>query len=79
MDLPQEVINEIKANRKIEAIKQLREARGIGLKEAKESVDAYIEREAPKMTSAPRSGGDHKLFLLAVAIVVAYLAYRFLG
>ena len=43
VELPADVVAEIKANRKITAIKLLREHERIDLKEAKERVDAYLE------------------------------------
>lgn len=43
IELPDDVIAEIKANRKIAAIKLLRARRGIGLKEAKKIVDTYAD------------------------------------
>ncbi len=110
MDLPPEVIAQIQAKRKIEAIKLLREARGISLKDAKEAVDAYIRRERLESRKNPKSRnsretvpradtlsrteqasrpetasraskreGQHRLFLLALAIVVGYVAYRVLA
>lgn len=41
-DLPLAVTAALKEGRMIEAIKLLREARGIGLKEAKDTLDDYI-------------------------------------
>jgi len=41
--LPTEAIAALKAGSKIEAIRVVREQQGIGLKEAKEVVEAYIE------------------------------------
>lgn len=42
-DLPADVLEQIHANKKINAIKILKERRGLGLKEAKMIVDAYID------------------------------------
>ncbi|MFT6957147.1 MAG: hypothetical protein ACJAYC_002155 [Halieaceae bacterium] len=42
--LPDDVIAEIQANRKIAAIKLLRSHQGIGLKEVKEVVDTYADK-----------------------------------
>ncbi len=42
-ELPAQVTAAIRAGRKIDAIKQLRAGRNIGLKEAKEIVGAYVE------------------------------------
>ena len=80
-DLPVAVIDAIRANRKIDAIKRLREHRGIGLKEAKLEVDAYI-RDNPQLaaTLAPQTeSGIGRLILIAIIIGVAYAAYSYFG
>ena len=62
------------ANRKIEAIKLVREATGCGLKEAKDFVEKLgnelYAKEPQKFTSAPRGKGCVGL-LVAVAVVLA--------
>lgn len=79
--LPLEVIDAIRSNRKIEAIKVLRERRGLGLREAKEQVDAYC-RENPgqeaHIQKVSESGLGGLVWIVAIA-VVAYVAYRFLA
>jgi len=42
-DLPAPVVTALSQGQKIEAIKLLREAHGIGLKEAKDAVEDYIK------------------------------------
>jgi len=81
MELSPEVIAEINADRKISAIKLLREQQGIGLKEAKEIVDAYTERRQPRARSrASRSdGGMGRLLLVAVVAAIVYGLYRYFG
>ncbi|MFW5431508.1 MAG: ribosomal protein L7/L12 [Methylophilaceae bacterium] len=44
--MTKEVIEVIKSGRKIQAIKLLREKTGLGLKEAKETVEAYMDNHA---------------------------------
>jgi hypothetical protein len=80
-DLPEDVLAAIRAGSKIEAIKLLRQHRGVGLKDAKGAVDAYI-RDHPGLNarSVVRSDpGLGRLLLLALAIAVLYLAYRYLS
>jgi len=80
-DLPQGVIDAIRANRKIDAIKRLREARGLGLKEAKHAVEAF-DRANPHLldTPPPRSeSGIGRLVLLGLAAGAAYLVYKYFG
>ena len=76
--LPTEVIDAIKAGRKIDAIKLLRESNSLGLKEAKHAVDAYI-RANPAIAeqySTKQSGG---LQWLIAFLFAAYVAYHFLS
>ena len=73
--LPEQVISQIRAGRKIQAIKLLREAQGIGLKEAKQAVDAYM-RENPS-PQQPKSSGNG-LVLIIAALLIAYVVYQFL-
>ena len=75
-NLPADVINAINAGRKIEAIKLLREAQGLGLKEAKHAVDAYA-RENPS-AQQPRSSGSG-LVIIVVLVILGYALYKSLG
>ena len=80
-ELPTDVIAAIQANRKIEAIKLLREARGIGLREAKEAVDAYIKAN-PHLEIDKRTGSRSPMSPLILFLLIgtaAYLAYRLLN
>lgn len=83
-ELPPEVMQALRAGHKVEAIKRLRRARGIGLKEAKDAVDAVSLSVAPHppdtMTVRRDSrGGIAKLFLLLLAVGLALAAYVYLG
>lgn len=78
MDLPTEVKNAVHANRKIDAIKLLREKRDLGLKEAKEIVDAYA-LENRHLIGDQRSGresGIGRILLIIVLGGIIYVAYR---
>lgn len=78
MDLPTEVKNAVHANRKIDAIKLLREKRDLGLKEAKEIVDAYA-LENRHLIGDQRSGresGIGRIVLIIVLGGIIYVAYR---
>lgn len=79
--LPPEAVEALRSGRKLEAIKLLRKRRGVGLREAKEAVEAYARSdphlEAKRGTVS--ASGVGRLLLLAVAIGLAYLAYRSLG
>jgi hypothetical protein len=67
---------------KIEAIRLHREQTGLGLKAAKDAVDAHeAGSAAPPRRSAPgevpRAGGRRTLWLIA-AVVLGFIAYRLL-
>ena len=74
--LPEQVISQIRAGRKIQAIKLLRESEGIGLKEAKHAVDAYM-RENPS-PHQPQSG-SRGLVLIVLLLLIVYGVYQFLS
>ena len=78
-ELPTDVIAAIQANRKIEAIRLLREAQGIGLREAKEAVEAYIKAN-PHLETNKRNRSRSPmspLILFVLIAAVAYMAYHF--
>ena len=78
--LPADVIAALDANRKIEAIKLLREHEHCGLKEAKEMVEAY---EFPESSGVSRSeiraetGIGRLIFILIISAAI-YGVYTWL-
>jgi hypothetical protein len=70
---------ELEANRKVNAIKLLREHQGIGLKEAKELVDAYIEQHPTSAAlRVPESdSGIGRIVVLATGVAVIYGIYKY--
>lgn len=81
-DLPREAIAALERGSKIEAIKCVRVARGVGLKDAKEVVEDYLDR-SPRVkgrmaaANAERARGSFRWLVLAA--VLAALAYYFLS
>ena len=74
-NLPDQVISQIRAGRKIQAIKLLRESRGMGLKEAKHAVDAYmLANPSPQQPQSSNNG----LVLIVSLLLLAYVVYQFL-
>ena len=77
-DLPAPVVTALSQGQKLEAIRLLREAKGIGLKEAKDMVDAYTTSrpEPSRRLSAMQEEGKMSLLrwivLLAVLALAAY-------
>jgi len=73
--LPADVVAAMRDGRKIDAIRLLRERRRIGLKEAKEAVEAHALEQglAPGEVPRTRAGG----WLVAIAIVLAGLVWLY--
>jgi hypothetical protein len=76
MEIPQDVIEALGAGRRIEAIRRLRETRSMGLKEAKEAVEAW-QAEHPEVAPLPRRQTSGSLLLTLV--IVAALAWMFIN
>ncbi len=80
-DLPREALAALQRGSKIDAIKCVRIARGVGLKEAKEIVEQFLERSPDvknRMASAnveSAKGGFRWLLLIAAIAVAAYFFY----
>ncbi len=79
VELPDDVVAELEANRKVNAIKLLRARNGIGLKEAKEIVDAYVdERPVSSTRAAPKSdSGIGRIVILVIGVAVIFGLYRY--
>jgi hypothetical protein len=78
-DLPSDVIAEIQANRKVNAIKLLRAHQNIGLKEAKDIVDDYIDKHpsSPRSGTSESEGGAGRLILVILGVGVIYGLYKY--
>lgn len=78
-DLPPGVLRAIEQGRKVEAIKLLREATGLGLANAKVLVDKAARQHGPKISSpglVEASANIGKLLKTLLLVVVAFYAYR---
>jgi ribosomal protein L7/L12 len=81
-ELPPEAVAALSQGRTIEAIKRVREARKIGLKEAKDAVDQYLsarpelKRKLAAAQAEARRGFLRWAVLLALAIGAAYYFLR---
>ncbi len=77
-ELPEEVIAELDAGRKVSAIKRLRVMRGIDLKEAKLLVDSHLQQHPG--TSGPQppqaETGIGRILILAIGVGVIFAIYR---
>ncbi len=80
-ELPADVRDAVYANRKIEAIKLLGEQQSLGLKEAKEIVDAYIDenRHAIGDQRSGQESGIGRILVIVIAGGIIYAAYRALS
>lgn len=79
VDLPADVVAELEANRKIAAIKLLRAERGMGLKEAKEQVEAYLadNPNSPSHSMPESDTGIGRIVILIIGVSVIYGIYRY--
>jgi hypothetical protein len=79
MDLPDNVIEALRARQKIKAIKLLREQRDLGLKEAKEIVEQYTSQDKMIFSDAgkaiPRKGAkkNYKALSMGLLVVAAFV------
>ncbi|WP_283630464.1 ribosomal protein L7/L12 [Shewanella baltica] len=76
IELEPEVVAAIRSGHKIEAIKKLREVRGLGLKEAKDLVDLYCSQN--NIESVSTSGSTASLGLVILISVIGFLLYQFI-
>ncbi len=78
-ELPADVLGALRLNRKVDAIKLLREHRNLELKEAKQIIDAHIARHPARAGSSSRKTefGFAPLLFAGLATAVAYALYRF--
>lgn len=80
-DLPSDVKDAVHANRKIDAIKLLREQWNLDLKDAKEIVDSYVDANR-HLISGRRPGRESAIGRLLIIIALGcaiYFAYRALS
>lgn len=79
-ELPPEVMDAIRKGRKIEAIKLLREAKGLGLANAKVLVDRASQSHGPKRTIP--SFADQRQWwgqftVPLITLLIVFIAYYF--
>lgn len=80
-DLPAEAIAALEKGSKIDAIKCVRVQQGLGLKEAKELVEQFIEDNPEiksRMFSANANSAKLSLRWLIVIVLVGFAAYKLL-
>ncbi len=78
--LPAEVIQAIKDGRKIEAIKMLREATGLGLANAKVLADRAYRVHGPRKPmpfAVKESSGNGKLVVSIISVMILAGAYYY--
>jgi len=83
MEMPENVILALREGRKIEAIRLLREATGLGLNESKEQVERWMRQHrtepgfggSPPPPSAARSGGGRGWILWVLCLIAFVWAF----
>ncbi len=83
-DLPRDVIDALEQGNVIQAIKQLRSARGIDLKESKDAVDRYLaghpelrQRLDAARSASSRSVGRWFVVLMVIGLGIYLLLQAF--
>lgn len=77
--LPAEVIAAAERGETIEAIKILRARTGMGLAEAKDAVDAWVEGHPVQFATTPADGGSSRILVFMIlGLGVALALYFFL-
>ena len=74
------VLQAVQAGRKVDAIKLLREERGLGLKEAKHEIDRLARTLGPGDAGMPElaeEGGSGAVIKIVILIVVVLAIYQF--
>ena len=82
MQLPPAAVAALHQGNKIEAIKIVRQERGIGLKEAKDAVDLYVQGDPllqGKFATARAEGKRSCITWLTVLIALAIAGYYLFG
>jgi hypothetical protein len=80
-EIPEDVIAEIQADRKVNAIKLLRKHLGVDLKEAKQIVDSYVAEHpsTPASRTPETDTGIGRIIILALGVGAIYGIYKLLG
>jgi ribosomal protein L7/L12 len=79
--LPETVLLALRGGNKIEAIRLLRQATGLGLKEAKDAVDSFEQGTKPRLDEIAPGEISRKsgfIWWVVAAIVIAAVAFQFL-
>jgi ribosomal protein L7/L12 len=79
-ELPAAAVEALTKGQKIEAIKIVRQESGLGLKQAKDVVDAYVAAHPILASQAQEAskGAKRRLLWVIVAAVASFLLFRFL-
>lgn len=74
------VTEAIKSGKKIQAIKLLRNETGLGLKEAKEAIEAYIEDNAELKEAMNANNTDglsqERVVHVVIVLIVLFVVYK---
>lgn len=79
--LPESVLLALQGGNKIDAVRLLRQATGLGLKEARDAVDSFEQGAKPRSDEIAPGEISRKsgvIWWVVAAIVIAAVAYQFL-
>lgn len=76
--LPMDVVAALKDGKKIEAIKRLREANSMQLKDAKDAVDAYTRARPEQFPQYVNRGGSGLMPLIGLILAILLLVGAFI-
>lgn len=79
-ELPTEALAALQTGNKIEAIKLVRAARGLGLKEAKDLVERYVAGQPGLQRQMAAAGAEQSrklVFVVAVALAIGAAVFLF--
>lgn len=77
-ELPAEAITALERGNKIEAIKHVRLAHNVGLKEAKDIVEQYVETSPDMKLRMASTNSKNGIGIFLLIVLIGLAAYHFL-
>ena len=71
------VVNLLTTGRKIDAIKLVRQEQQLGLKDARDFVEAYVLRHPNRFPALEKTSSSARPIIYAALVAAVYIVYRF--